>query len=295
MNRSRWSSIFAIVASSALALPLSGCFVAADGEAFGDGHVESEARYAGTSKTTSLHYTAGMAVRIESHLGAVRVVRGSEESIEVTFEPFITTEDDAVAAQAQIDQQLDLVARADDEITITAARVTGASAEVGADIVVKLPASFSGDFVIDQVDGAVEADLRGTSPTSTTVETTGRGDVTVAGAAGALAIGTANGNVTVGVTRWSAENGYVHVSESGNIVLEVGAEANGTLLVNAQGGSIVEPATIPAGWSKDEDCDTSSGTYRLGEATGGTVDVWTHSGSITLAASVEASASTRSF
>jgi hypothetical protein len=193
-------------------------------------------------------------------------------------------------AQAEIDQQLDLVAGGDDEITIVAARVAGASAEVGADIEVRLPASFSGDLVIDQVDGSVDADLRGTAPVSTTVETTGRGDVKVSGAAGALAIGTATGNVDLSVATWSSENGYVHVSESGSIILEVSGGANGTLLVNAQGGSITEPATIPAGWSKDDDCNTTSGTYVLGAGTGGTVDVWTHSGSITLAAKAEVSA-----
>lgn len=294
MNRSRHTAFYALAVATAFALPLSGCYAELEGEAFGEGSVEGETsteRYDGASETVSVEYTAGMDVRIESYFGNVRVVRGtSNAEVEVVFRPFVTeTELDEVGAQAQIEAELDLSVQAEGAIVIAAAREAGASAHVGADIEVRLPADFSGDFQIDQVDGNVEVDLAGTAAISTTIETTGRGDVHVEGAAGELAVETAIGNISIDVASWSADDdGYVHVNESGNISIAVAAGANGTMIVNAQGGVITEPATIPADWTKSDDCDTSSGTYYLGAGTGSAVDVWTHSGNISLSVSAEA-------
>ena len=297
MIRTRWTAVQVLSLATALALPLSGCYAELEGEAFGEGSVEGETethaeRHYGAAETVSIEYTAGMDVRIESHLGNVRVVRGSSNAqVAVTFEPFITeTELDDAAADAQIEQELDMTVEADGAIVITAAREASASAQIGADIVVELPVGFSGDFQVDQVDGAVDVDLRGASPTSTSIETTGRGDVRVTGAAGELAVETAIGNVSIEVTSWSSEHGYVHVNESGNISIDIAASANGSISVAAQGGVITEPSTMPAGWSKSDDCDETSGTYYFGDATGGMVDVWTHSGSVTLGVKAEASA-----
>ena len=284
------ASLFALIA--AFALPMAGCVV--EGEAFGEGEVggetEVESHYAGSARTFSVAYSAGMDVHIESHFGAVRVVRGgASDTVEVTFRPFITgTAEAAAAAEARIEAELDMSVDAEGEIDITCAREANASAELGADIEVKLPSTFSGDFAIDQVDGSVDIDLRGTSPASTTVETAGRGDIRVVGAAGAVAIATAVGNVDVDVSSWSSGRGHVHVSESGSIVVRVGAEANGTLVVNAPAGSITEPAPMPGSWTPDEECDSTTGTYYIGAATGGILDVWTHYGSVTLEGSARA-------
>jgi hypothetical protein len=295
MIRTRWTAVQALAVATALALPLSGCYAELEGEAFGEGSVEGEThreRHYAATETVSIDYSAGMDVLVESHLGNVRVVRGNASAkVEVTFSAFIDdTELDDAAAEAQIDQELDLTVEANGAIVIAAAREAGASAQIGADIEVRLPADFAGDFQIDQVDGAVDVDLRGTTPTSTTIETTGRGDVRVIGAGGELAVETAIGNVTIDVATWSSDDGYVHVNESGNIVIQVAAGANGSMSVAAQGGLITEPATLPTDWSKSDDCDESSGTYFLGAGTGATVDVWTHSGSITLGVSAAARA-----
>lgn len=294
MNSSRRSSLFAFAAVLGLALPMTGCYV--EGEAFGEGHVEGESEvethYAGAARTVSVAYQAGMDLHIASYYGAVRVIRGGNtDSVEVTFRPFIAgTAEAAAAAEARIEAELDMRVDADGEILVTSAREATASAEVGADIEVKLPASFSGDFEVEQVDGAVDVDLRGTSPSSTTVDTAGRGDVRVVGAAGAVAIATAVGNIDVDLASWTTERGHVHVSESGNIAVRVAADANGTLVVNAPAGTITEPAPMPESWTPDEECDATFGTYYLGATTGSILDVWTHSGSVTLMASAEVSA-----
>lgn len=288
MIRTRWTSLFAFATAAALALPMAGCVV--EGEAFGEGQIEGEteveAHYVGEARTVSVAYTAGMDLRIESYFGAVRVVRGGpSDSVEVTFRPFITSTVEAAAeAEARIEAELDMSVEAEGAILITGAREANASAEVGADIEVKLPWGFSGDFEIDQVDGAVDVDLRGSEPTSTTVEVAGRGDVRVVGAAGTVGIVTAVGNVDVGVTSWSSDKSHIHVDESGSIIVRVGAEADGTLVVNAPAGGVNEPNPLPSNWTADEECEATFGTYYLGTGTGGTLDVWSHSGSVTLEA-----------
>jgi hypothetical protein len=97
------------------------------------------------------------------------------------------------------------------------------------------------------------ADLSGTLPTYTSVESTS-GDVEVTGAAGQLDFAVASGGCTLQAAGWSTSNGTVTLT-TGNLVFHVGSGLSGRIDARAgdvQSGELVGPDPLPTGWTEEE-------------------------------------------
>ena len=194
---------FALVA--AFALPSGGCIVGEceDGK---ENCVRSETaiEYTGNAQSTSAAYASGDDVVIVSHNGQVDVKVGNGDEVGVEFRPFTRNTDDPEgeeAAKAELADKLVLEVTSDDGVVrVGVGTRDGSTSFLGAHITVTLPADFDGDFTVDQNNGSVEADLRGSSPASTTV-VTDNGGIELHGATGRLEVTGGNGDVTVSITK----------------------------------------------------------------------------------------------
>jgi hypothetical protein len=246
----------AFVSIAALSLPLSGCKV--------EGRVETLVRYEGQDRNESAAYTAGQSLLIRSRMGNVDVIAGSGDSLEVTFQPFtMDTDDNEQIATDQIRNLLKTeVITEGDLLTVQVWREDGASGNLGADIILTLPAGFDGDFQLDEEQGFVEIDLAGRAR-STKVTHTGPGDVTVTGASGPLEIDTSVGDAEIDVASWGA--GHV-TTGNGDINIWVPAGANGSIQASANSVEpvVVGPDPLPADWTVAENSESSK-SFTFGE------------------------------
>ena len=250
----------AFVSLAAIAVPLSGCKIE------GELHAETLVRYEGQDRNDSAAYTAGQSLLIQSRMGNVDVLAGSGDSLEVTFQPFtMDTKDNEQIATDQIREMLNTELTTEgDLIKVEVWRDDGASGNLGADVIVTLPAGFDGDFQLNEEQGFVEIDLAGRAR-STKVTHTGPGDVTVTGASGPLEIDMSEGvgDAEVDVARWGA--GFVTTS-NGDINIWVPAGANGSIQASANSVEpvVVGPDPLPADWTVAEN-SPSSKSFTFGE------------------------------
>lgn len=242
---------------------------------------EPATRFEGPQKTATSAYAAGQGVRIRSVNGVVKVTVGTSSQVEVTFQPFaLDKKTNQAGAESQMNNNLDVgITTSGNDVVVSATRKSGSSSGLGADITVKLPASFNGAFEVDQANGDVSASLGSTSPTATIVKNTGAGSVVVSGAAGALSLTTDVGDVTLGVSKWGAagEDGSVHTG-NGNISLTVPSAADGQLVLTADGK--ITASGVPTTWAKNE--TSTSQAYTMNQGAGAHVDVTNDFGDIAL-------------
>lgn len=269
-----------ILAALAVAVPMAGCSITQDGNKT---IFEPLTRFEGTSVTKDAGYGVGQLVSIESHNGSVDVRVGKQTgSVRVTFKPFTMAKDeDEQLAKDQINNDLHfgVDAVAGEGVTIRTSVDSGASGMLGADILVELPADFQGPVRIDQSNGGVTARLTGVQPTSTVVHSE-VGSVDVSGAQGRLDITAGTGNIKVSVVGWSAEDGVVTQTGSGDLSFTVAGGLNGT--IQATASDELTEAGIPSTWSSAG--EGSSKTYTMGTGEGGNVVLSTSFGTIALTA-----------
>lgn len=268
---------FALLA--ALALPSGGCIIGEceDGK---DNCVRSETtiEYTGNASNTSAAYASGNDVEIVSHNGQVDVTVGSGDEVGVEFRPFTRNTDDPEgedAATAELADKLILEVTAEgDTVRVRVGTRDGSTSFLGAHITVTLPADFDGGFTVSQNNGSVEADLRGSSPASTTV-VTDNGGIELYGAAGPLEVTGGNGDVTVAIAAWGGdgEDGAIY-ADNGDIALTVPAAADGTLTLSASEG--ITDEGVP-GEKVENDAGAS---YTMGDGAGAHVDVTADFGAI---------------
>lgn len=283
-------SLITSTALAAAAVAGAGCQFQVEGKTDPDA---VPVKFEGTERTQEVVYGPNQRLRIDSVNGAVDVTVNNSDKVKVTFRPFAfarrDSESDAVAV---MEKNLRLVMSAEGEEIKIQALKDGGSGSFGADIIVSVPASFSGDFKVTQGNGSVDVDLGGsafddvldvatdnggasvnldgTKPAATIISSTGAGDVDVVGAGGRLAIA-GEFDVNVDIDRWSGEDGFVRASDQlGSVFLKLNYETDGVLVVSSP--SIIEPAPFPEAWSKEADA-TGAVTYTLGKGSGGTVDV----------------------
>jgi hypothetical protein len=271
MNRSLRTAFVLLAAT--FAAPLSGCVVRAQ--------VEPLVRYEGTPVTDSLTYNSNLPLRIHSANGNVTVVPGGSDKVEVVFSPFVMGEQgQEEAARREMDTRLETFFGGTGELLVEVTQLEGASGGLGADIEVRLPASFNGTFEVWQDNGGIDIDLSGTSAASTIVDSD-NGSVTVEGARGRLDVYTDNGSVDMDVDAWSAENGEVRTG-NGDITFALPANVNGKM--TASSGSEVIEQNIPAStWATAGQSPARS--YTMGTGVGGQVDIVTEGlGDITIIA-----------
>ena len=206
--------------------------------------------------------------------GQVKVVRGGGSTVEATFKAFTLHEEDKEdEARKEMTENLKVeVVDSGTEIVVRAVTDEDASGGTGADITVKLPASFDAAFEVAQDNGSVEVELNGTTPTLTRVHTE-NGSLTITGAQGTLDVFSGNGSIDLDVAAWSTSNGSV-LTENGDINISVPSAADGTISFTADGE--VTESGVPATWVATED------GYTMNAGTGGTVDVTTEFGDIAL-------------
>lgn len=231
-------------------------------------------KYTLKAETQSAPWTTGKAIRIVSANGQVHVTQGSSSEVQATFRAFtVNDEDKEDAARREMTENLDVtVTDAGTEIVVKVATTSDANGSTGADIDVRLPSGFDGDFVVLQDNGSVDVDLGGSTPTATRVINDGAGSLSVSGARGTLEI-TASGGVDLSVAEWPMVDGSVF-TDNGKIEITVPSDANGAISLFAD-GELTENG-VPASWEP-----TSDG-YTMGTGVGGTVDVTTDFGDIVL-------------
>ena len=233
-----------LVSAAAMALPLSGCKVEA--------HAETLVRYEGQDRTASSPYTAGQSVLIQSRMGDVDVAVGSGDALDVTFQPFtMDTKDNKDVATNQIRDMLNTeIVTEGDLIKVQVWRDDGASGNLGADAIVTLPASFDGDFRVEEEMGFVRIDLGGRAK-STAVVHTGPGDVDVTGASGPLEIETDVGDATVDVASFAG--GKVSTG-NGDLTFILPASSSGSITASADGVEpvVYGPDPLPETWTVEE-------------------------------------------
>jgi len=270
MNRSLRTACL-LVATTLASLPLGGCKVT----------IEPLTRYEGTPVSESIAYTAGKAVHVIGANGQIDVVRGSSDQVEVTFSPFTMDEDTAEdRAVSEMENKLELTATDSGEILIEVVLKDGSSSYLGADIKVALPSTFDGGFEIDQGNGGVEADLSGSTPSSTDVENTGGGSIQVSGARGKLRVIGSAGDIDVSVAAWGVDNGVVQAG-AGDISFTLPGDVNGTMTASAGGQeSVVTESGIPASWATAGEGGAKS--YTMGDGVGAQVDLSTDLGDIAI-------------
>lgn len=265
-----------VVVAFAAAAAIPGCYVS----------VEPATRFEGTPVTKSVDYASGQAVHIVSNNGNVTVAGGSSSSaLSVKFQPFILEKDDNEdGAKSQMENDLSMTAevRESGDIVLSVIRKDGSSGNLGADIVVTLPAGFDGAFEVDQNNGEVKADLRGGHPLSTDIDSE-NGSIEILGAAGPLSIVAGNGSGRVDVAAWpEGGEGKVELG-NGDLDFSLPADANGTMTAFAENG-VVDDGSIPSTWAT-EAAGEGSKSYTMGDGTlGGLVAISTGLGDITISA-----------
>ncbi|MEJ7729095.1 MAG: hypothetical protein WKG00_07765 [Polyangiaceae bacterium] len=266
----------ALLALSALA----GCKVE------GELDVEPLVRYEGDASTDFTNYKAGQSLFIQSRLGDVKVVVGSSDQVETTFEPFtLDTEDHAQQAADQLDQLLVTDVTEDGgNIKVEVYRKEDASGNLGADVTVRVPAKFNGGFEAFTDLGDVEADFGGVAAlTITKVTSDGPGDIVLRSAAGPLTAITDLGDIDIQILSWSESLDGVVSTGNGDVALSVPTAANGQITAFADGPDAVvnEPSPLPETWTM-ADGGPNAKSFTFGTGEGGLVDISTGLGDITI-------------
>jgi hypothetical protein len=268
MKRSLGSvlSIAAIVLSAPL---FAGCAITQNSD--GSVTLQSLTTYDGTPESKSVAYAPGDSLRIVGVNGDITVTSSSSSTVDVTFKP--TTKgkgDDAGKKQAtdEMNNQIHYAVSSGGEIVVQVTRDSGANAYLGADVVVAIPPSFNGAFTVQQGNGDVDVQLGG-GATSVTVKNDGAGDISVAGASGALNI-SGGFDVKVGVSAWASagHDGSITAGDLGNISISIPATSNGTL--TAQAGGKISDGGLPSNWASAAAADNSK-SYTMGDGTGAKV------------------------
>jgi hypothetical protein len=255
------------------ALTASGCYVS----------VEPATRFEGTPETFSEPYGSGTPLHVVSNNGNVKVVAGSaSDTAKVTFHPFVMDKDSNEAgARDQMEKDLILYHGMENgELVFRVTRQDGASSTLGADIDVALPSGFDGNFIVNQNNGDIDADLRGGTPTATRVDST-NGSVKISGAAGPLSIKAGTGTASISVAAWSTSNGTVALG-NGDLDFSAPANANGSIQAFAKNG-VVNDAGVSSSWTSQAN-SAGSKSYTMGDGMGGNVSLSTDLGDITLSA-----------
>lgn len=274
MNRSLRSSFLAIVMLSAAA-PLAGCVVTSDDNSI---TLESTVLFTAPPESGSVAYTPGKAVRIVGVNGDISVGQSSSGDLRYTFEAFTREkEENEDQAVRQMQDDLHLEVTEDPTSIIVAVKVdSGSSSFLGAHIRVDLPSSFDGAFVLDQGNGTVSADLRGSTPASTHAVNTGAGDVKVVGARGAINV-SGTFDIDVDVASWGTGT-VTSTGGLGDLIFRLPADLDGTMSAQTD-GTLTEPSPLPASWQVAES-SPSSKSYTMG-AGGENIDLRA-GGSITI-------------
>jgi DUF4097 and DUF4098 domain-containing protein YvlB len=204
----------------------------------------------------------------------VDVKQGEGSDVDATFQPFTLHEENKDdEARREMTENLTVeVVDEGGEIVVRAATSSDASGGTGADITVYLPVGFDGAFTVEQDNGSVDADLRGSTPASTKV-ITDNGSLTVYGARGTVDIFSGNGGIEAEIAAWPTTDGRVY-TENGDITIFVPPDADGTISLTADGE--ISESGVPSDWVATDD------GYTMGAGTGGTVDVTTEFGDIAL-------------
>jgi hypothetical protein len=237
---------------------------------------ETPTKYVKDPVTTSLTYSAGYDLVVDSVNGKVDVKRHSGADVKVTFAAFTLggkSEQDAAKAKEELNN--DLILETDDtgRIFVRTDR-DGGSSGLGADITILLPAAFDGHVSIDQNNGFVDVDLGGTVPRSVTIHNSGAGDIDVIGARGKLDL-VGKFDIDVAVAEWATDNGKVITTGgTGDIVIAVPAGANGSIQATASDDGEVIVSSPPADWEIAE-AAVNSKTVSFGDFSGAVVQVQT--------------------
>ena len=217
-----------------------------------------------------------------SHNGNVNVHPGSGSSLAVTFQPFTMDKgDQGTRAASEMASHLVFNAKTNGNvIDIEAVITTGASGLLGADIDVALPPGFNGAFMITSANGQVDADLGGTTPSTTNVAAS-NGAVKVSSAQGKLDVTSDNGAVDVDVAAWSkTEDGAVK-SSNGDVSIQIPTASDGALTATATG--VVTATNLPSSWAEAVAAPNSK-SYTMGSGVGGKVALSTGLGDVTITA-----------
>ncbi len=278
MNRIlRLTLLSAVVPLAAAAF--SGCTISAS----------TDTRFLGSVVTDSAEYTGGdicFDIEIGSAIvgEALVIENGSGSTLSATFQPFSFRPDDQeelAKSDMMDDLTMEIVEGGSCALTVRVDIAEGAYSKIGANVEVSMPDGFDGQIHIDVGNGAVDADLRGGSPTVTRVRSD-NGSVDIRGAGGTLDIDIDNGSSYIGVSSWSDQDGEVHVG-NGSLEFDVAAGLSGYITAVADGAS---PEVIgPSGgdWVSDGTSPSMSFTFGSPEpGTHGTVALTTGNGDITI-------------
>lgn len=240
--------------------------------------------FQGTEVTESVPYTAGQGIEIDGANGSVDVVVGSGSDVTVSFRPKTARGgDEEEEAVAEMENDLTLTAEVQgDNVYIAATTAEGSNPYLAADITVTLPSSFAGPVDVFNDNGGADVDLRGTAPSSVRLKVD-NGGLTLRGAAGPLDIEQGNGtSCDVGVAAWATSDGTI-ACDSIDADITIPSGANGSIQVQSQTGTIVEPSPLPSDWDASPDNQSNSATWSIGAdpAAGGNVLI-TNDGDIVL-------------
>ncbi len=210
-------------------------------------------RFLGDEKTESATYIQGthicFAITNGSFVNDIGLIINSgspTDTLTAVFKPYSFRPDNE-EEQAKEDiagVTMELTSTADCGIMVEV--VKNGSTNSGANVVVTMPAGFTGGVTVDINNGGVDANLSGGVPAHTSV-VSDNGGVTVIGAAGRLGITVNNGGSDVRVQAWGNgdQDGIVHVG-NGDLDFSVGSGVtDGYISAVADGvaQSIVGPNT----------------------------------------------------
>jgi hypothetical protein len=228
---------------------------------------ESLQKFVGTKTTETVAYTDGAALNFNGVKGQVDVRIGSGSDVQVEFTPFSWRGFSKEAeATDDIEKDLQTSVNSDGSINVTVSRTSGASSELGADVLITLPAAFNGAVNMNIGSGFVDVDLGSATPTAVTITNDGAGDIAVAGARGPLNI-KGSFDIDVGVAEWgpTGANGSI-LSDGllGNVTVSLPTLSAGSIQAQAdQDGIVTGPSPIPSNWEEAVSAPYSK-TYSFG-------------------------------
>ncbi len=235
--------------------------------------IESQTRFLGDEETKTATYTQGTNICFDITNGSLVkdtgliINRGSStDTVTALFKPYSYRPDDE-EEQAKEDLEgvtMELTTPNDANCGVKVTVSKSGSTNSGANVVVTMPASFTGGVSIDINNGGVDADLSGGLPGFTSI-LSDNGGISVIGAAGKLGITVNNGGSDVQVQAWGdgSQDGYMHVG-NGKLDFSVGSGVtDGYISAQADGAS---PSVVgPNGgtWTEQVASDTSK-SYTFG-------------------------------
>lgn len=142
-------------------------------------------RFEGEARSLSVDFTAGADLHISSRNGVINIESGGTDEIVVDFEPFTYRGyDEEDEARDEMENSLVTVLEQSEDgsrIDVETRKEGSGSSSLGADITLRLPASFDGGIFIEQGNGDVDINTVGEAHT-VVVRNGGVGDCFVDGA-----------------------------------------------------------------------------------------------------------------